>query len=139
MIPVRVAGFRHAPSHWPWNLLWLGERVFAADVEPVREVGLWDVEPQGEPDRCEVRLIREPDNPADPNAVRVEVPALVEGGFHPWVGYVCATDARWIAERMDRGMRPVAWVARIPVKSPEDLGSPGLRLYVDWLDGTTTP
>lgn len=40
---------------------------------------------------------REPDNPADPNAV-----ALYLGG-HTMVGYIPAKHAPWVAERMDKG------------------------------------
>jgi hypothetical protein len=35
---------------------------------------------------------------------------------------------------LDRGMRPEAWVAAIPVKSPAEFSTPGMRVYVDWGD-----
>lgn len=131
-VPVKVVGFQYAKSHYPWSVLWLAERVFAADVDPVHEPGLWDLEPVGDLDRCGVRLVREPNNPADPNAIRVEVPALADGGFHPFVGYVEAPVAAVYAERMDDGWTPTAWVASIRVKSPVELDRPGLRIYVEW-------
>lgn len=132
--PVKVKGFRHARAPYPWALLWLARYVFADQVDPVHEPSLWDLEPEGEPDRCEVALIREPHNKADTNAIRVEVPVLAEGGFPTWVGYVEREVAAVYADRMDRGMKPLAWVAAIPVKSPAELSTPGLRVYVDWDD-----
>lgn len=131
---VKVVGFTHAPSHYPWNVLWLAERVFADDVDPVHAMSLWDAPVLTEPRRVPVDLIREPLNPADSKAVRVEVPEMVEGQFHPHVGYLQREKAAVYAPRMDAGIAPTAWVAAIPVGHRDDLSHPGLTLYVDWPD-----
>lgn len=131
---LKVTGFTHAASHYPWNLLWLGERMFADDAEHVHAVSLWDAPATTDLQRIRVGLSREPSNPADRNAIRVKIPELIEGGFHPWVGYVKSDMAAVCAPRLDAGIKPTVWVAAIPVGHRDDLSHPGLELYANWPD-----
>jgi hypothetical protein len=135
--PVPVAGVTRASAQYPWALFALAERVRADAVEPVVEVPLWDAPlPAPVEDRLPVELVREPGNVHDPNAIRVEVPALADesmGGHHPHVGWVPRDTARVYAERIDCGSRPRAWVRSVPIGVPGDM-RPGLVIYVDWDD-----
>lgn len=139
-VPIRVAGVSRTEGHYPHSLFELARLLDSAVVDPVVEVSLFDAldgvpEPTGE--RIAVDLVREPDNPEDPHAVRVEVPALVGLGHHCHVGWIPADTAPVYAERLDAGMVPDAWVREIPVGSPTDM-RPGLRILVDWPDFSLT-
>ena len=118
-------------GRYPEGLLWLAERVFAADVDPVHAVSLWDT-PVESLERCEVRLVREPLNPHDKNAVRVEVPALADADLPVHVGYLPRDVAVRVAPRLDGGEVPACWVRAIPLGSPSGLNHPGLSIYMDW-------
>jgi hypothetical protein len=131
--PIRVAGVTEATAQYPWALLALAQVLRSDVVEPVTRIGLWD-DPTPDPEvvRIPVRLVREPDNPVDANAVRVEVPVLDEVlGQHRHVGWVPADEAAVYAERLDAGAVPDAWVRSIPVGAPTDM-RPGLVIFVDW-------
>lgn len=133
-VPVDVVGVRYAAAQYPWALLWLAERVYADVVEPVAAVGLWDSPPPMPQERCPVSLVREPTNPTDPNAIKVMVAALADSGHHRHVGYLPRDVAAVYADRMDRGLVPVAWIRHIRVRDRDNLSTPGLSIYVDWPD-----
>lgn len=130
--PVPVAGVSRASARYPDALLALAREVHVEVVEPVAEVGFWDV-PVLDPTagRVLVKLVREPHNPVDGNAVRVEIPVLEDAFEHDsHVGWIPAGMAPVFADHMDEGWRPVAWVRSIPVGSPSDM-HPGLVIFVD--------
>lgn len=136
--PVPVVGVRHAAADYPWALFDLAREVRGDAVEPVTALSFWDAPAAvSVEDRVRVELVREPDNPVDPHAVRVEVPVLERWGDHRHVGYVPADLARVYAGRMDRGLVPAAWVREVPVGSPMDM-RPGLVIFVDWPDHDLT-
>lgn len=48
-----------------------------------------------------IRLVREPDNPADPNAIKVMLPERILDGKQ--LGYIRATSAELLAPKLDSG------------------------------------
>ena len=56
-----------------------------------------------------VKLIREPDNPHDPNAIRVEAP-FVRGKK---LGYIPRTEAAVFAPELDAGIAYAAWISSV--------------------------
>ncbi|MGE5554393.1 MAG: single-stranded-DNA-specific exonuclease RecJ [Betaproteobacteria bacterium] len=70
-----------------------------------------------------LRLVREPDNPHDPSAVRVET---ADGAL---VGYLRAALARHLGPALDRGIRYAATVTA--VTGGEDGQHRGVNLYLD--------
>lgn len=73
-----------------------------------------------------VVLVRNPDNPHDPNAVQVHVPALGDDGF---IGHFGRDHARPIAALMDSGERLNAWVYRCRV-DPNNPSKPGIDILI---------
>jgi hypothetical protein len=74
-----------------------------------------------------LRLCREPENPHDPNAIRVETLAGVKAGYLP------RTCACWLAEWLDGGAIDPAVI--VPEHSPEDARW-GLPVRIDlWTEG----
>lgn len=131
---VDVAGVRHAAAQHPWALLWLAERINARAVAPVSAMSLWDEPvPVLDGDRVPVNLVAEPSNPADANAVRVEIPVLEDGTWHRHVGYIPRALAKTYAVRLYTAAPYRAWVAAVRLAGPGDLKNPGLSIYVEWL------
>lgn len=132
-VPVRVVGVRKAAAMYPWALLALAGDLHPDAAAPVAAVGLWDdPTPPSLEDRLPVRLVREPGNPVDRNAIQVLVPVLLERHrHHPHVGWIPADIAVEYAKRMKAGLTPTAWVGRVPIGSPADM-RPGLIIWVDW-------
>lgn len=134
--PVRVVGVQ-ARSHYPWGLLDVAYDVPADGTDPVTAPSFWDSPATVVGDRVPVSLVREPDNPVDSHAIRVEVPALRhdtcpdDGCDCQHVGYIPADLAGEYAPLLDAGVMPTAWVREIPVGSPTDM-RPGLVIFVEW-------
>lgn len=74
-------------------------------------------------------LIRDPENPADPNAVEVHAPILGRGGAG-WVGFVPRDLAAKLAPSMDRGD---VWEARLDrvLVMPEHPDRPGASVVIE--------
>lgn len=83
-----------------------------------------DGQPGTEP--LSVVLIRNPDNPHDPNAVEVHVPALTENGF---IGHFGRDNARPIAALLDSGERLSASVYRCRVDADHP-SNPGIDILI---------
>jgi len=74
-----------------------------------------------------LRLCREPENPHDPNAIRVETLAGIKAGYLP------RTCACWLAEWLDGGAIEPAVI--VPEHAPEDARW-GLPVSIDlWTEG----
>tara|TARA_R100000742_G_C4276870_1_gene98263 strand:+ start:2094 stop:2483 length:390 start_codon:yes stop_codon:yes gene_type:complete len=99
-----VVGVTFRGSHYPSNIFAIG-RASALTNRPIR-----------------ASLEREPDNPVDPNAIRVVV-----GDQH--VGYLSARLAEKLSPNIDGGEPWLATVDRVIV-SPENVDQPGLRLLI---------
>lgn len=102
---VAVAGVTHVDGY-PDNLLRLLE---VDEARGVSGEGIAAV------------LLREPDNPADPDAIRVDVPAIGP------IGYVPRDVAAILAHALDAGARFVVEVVRVRVH-PEATHRPGITI-----------
>lgn len=71
-----------------------------------------------------VELVREPDNPHDPNAIAAKLGAQT-------LGYVAASDAAELAPVMDAGSKPKAIVYEITGCIP-DYPTIGCRIALQW-------
>lgn len=116
---VRVVGLTFRKGNYPQNLHRLSEVMTQEQAEGIR-LGIL------EPEELTVLLVREPDNPADPNAIQVHVPALGRMG---WVGFIPKDIAKRLAFRMDNGHLVQAWVSAVPI-DPNHLDKPGLEIRV---------
>jgi hypothetical protein len=103
-LEVPVVGVTFRGANYPQNVFAVGKAVALAD-RPIR-----------------ANLVREPNNPVDPNAIKVFV-----GSLH--MGYVPADIAADLSSQIDAGENWLAVVDRIIV-SPENPDQPGLRLKV---------
>jgi hypothetical protein len=65
-----------------------------------------------------MQLVREPDNPADTNAIMVCLPKRLMGGAH--IGYLRAPSAELLAPRIDRGSLAVVRATLLELRSEND-------------------
>lgn len=104
-----VVGVSFTP-HYPNNLLMLEEALMEAGM-------------RGEQLAC--IIIRNPDNPHDPNACEVHVPALGPDGF---VGFITAPLAARLAPAIDAG---VEWSGHVSQLRLHHLDRPGLEITLE--------
>jgi hypothetical protein len=79
-----------------------------------------------------VRLVREPDNPHDANAIAVYllVPRLMFLRTQKMIGYIKAARASRLHKRLDKGEVPKAYVSSF--YSPPDMEFPRVTLEIDF-------
>jgi hypothetical protein len=76
-----------------------------------------------------LRLVREPDNPADPNAIKVCLPSRVMHGAH--IGYLHRETAELLAPRIDAGVLVIKTATLESVDGELDKSATAVVRFID--------
>lgn len=124
---VRVVGLTFRKGMYPQNLWDLRDMIEQAQAKALGWSGDGDTSDTFEDPVLEVTLQRQPDNPVDPNAIQVIVPAL---GRRGWVGFIPAALAARLAPKMDNGLVVTATIEGVYV-DPKHEDRPGLEITLE--------